>query len=76
MKVSRFTEEQIIGVLREQEVGGRRPTYAASTGTAARHSTNGNQVRLTRRPRPRCGHQESYYNYNKVTHRVVSPEVV
>jgi hypothetical protein len=41
MKASRFTEEQIIGVLWEQEAGRGRPTYAANTGLAARHSTNG-----------------------------------
>ena len=32
MKRSRFREEQIIGVLREQEAGSRRRRYAASTG--------------------------------------------
>lgn len=32
MKPSPFKEEQIIGILREQEAGGRRPTRAANTG--------------------------------------------
>jgi putative transposase len=36
MKGSRFTEEQIIGVLREQEGGPRRRMSAASTASATR----------------------------------------
>ena len=34
MKRSRFNEEQIIAILREQEAGWRRRTSAASTGSA------------------------------------------
>ena len=33
MKRSRFTEEQIIGILRKQESGPRQPVFAAGTGT-------------------------------------------
>lgn len=32
MKRSRFSEEQIIGILRENEAGRRRQTFAASAG--------------------------------------------
>ena len=41
MKRSKFTEEQIIGILREQDAGRRRRSCAAGTGSAARRSTLG-----------------------------------
>ena len=42
MKRSKFSEEQIIGVLKEHEGGGRRRRIcAASTGSASRRSTIG-----------------------------------
>jgi hypothetical protein len=34
MKPSRFTEEQIIGILRDQEAGAKMAMFAASTGSA------------------------------------------
>lgn len=40
MKRSRFTEEQIIGMMKEQEAGMATADVAASTGSALRRSTN------------------------------------
>jgi hypothetical protein len=48
MKRSRFTEEQIIGVLKEHEVGTRRLICAAGTASARRPFTTGVQVRRAR----------------------------
>jgi hypothetical protein len=41
MKGSRFSEEQIIGVLREQEAGARTEEVAGATGSRARLFTSG-----------------------------------
>jgi len=41
MRQSRFNEEQIIGILREQEAGRRRRMSAASTESAARPFPSG-----------------------------------
>ena len=43
MKGSRFSEEQIIGVLREHEAGARLRKSAGATGSRARPSTSGKQ---------------------------------
>lgn len=40
MRKSRFSEEQIIGMIKEQEAGFRRRKCAASMGSARRHSTS------------------------------------
>jgi len=42
MKPSRFTEEQIVGILRGEKAG-QLPMYAKSTGSAVRRSINGRQ---------------------------------
>jgi hypothetical protein len=69
MKPSRFTEEQIMGILREQEAGRRRLMWAASMGLAPRRSTHGRPGTVasssrmpsgsarTRRPPPACRFQ-------------------
>ena len=44
MKLSRFTEEKIIGILREQKSVRRRPMYAASTESIARPFTRKGQA--------------------------------
>jgi hypothetical protein len=41
MKPNRFPEEQIIGILREQEAGAKTTDVVASTGSAVQLSTNG-----------------------------------
>ena len=41
MRKSRFSEGQIIGVLREQESGATTAEVAAGTGSASRPSTGG-----------------------------------
>jgi hypothetical protein len=41
MKGSRFTAEQIIGILREQEAGAKTGEVCASTASAVRPSTSG-----------------------------------
>ena len=41
MKGSRFSEEQIIGVLREHEAGAKTEESAAATGSRARPFTSG-----------------------------------
>jgi hypothetical protein len=41
MRRSRFSEGQILGILKEHEAGGRRLICAGSTGSAIRHSTTG-----------------------------------
>jgi hypothetical protein len=41
MMLSRFTEERIIGILREQSAEPQRLMFATSTGTAKRASTTG-----------------------------------
>jgi hypothetical protein len=38
MKPSRFTEEQIIGILREHDAGAKTATFVASTGFQAQPS--------------------------------------
>ena len=43
MKRSRFSEEQIIAILKEQEAGMARRTCAAATGSARRRFTSGNR---------------------------------
>jgi len=40
MKASRFSEAQIIAVLREQEAAPRRPKCVGGTGSRTRHSTS------------------------------------
>lgn len=40
MKRSRFTEEQIIGILKEHEAGAKTETSAASTASRMQPSTN------------------------------------
>jgi hypothetical protein len=44
MKPMRFTEEQIIGILRDQEAGAKTADLCRNTGSAAAHPTNGSQV--------------------------------
>ncbi len=42
MKRSRFSDEQIIGILKEHQAGmSRLPICAANTASATRHSTSG-----------------------------------
>jgi len=41
VKASRFTEAQIIGILREQEAGAKKEDVCAGTGSTARPSTSG-----------------------------------
>ena len=41
MKKSRFTKEQIIGILRQQESGRTTARFAAATESAVRRFTNG-----------------------------------
>ena len=41
MKRSRFSEEQIIGILKEHEAGVSAPIFAASMASATPASTNG-----------------------------------
>ena len=43
MKGSRFSEEQIIGVLREHEAGAKTEEISGATGSRARPSTSGKQ---------------------------------
>lgn len=57
MKRSRFNEEQIIAILKEQEAGMATAGSAAVTGSARRHSTSGSRsLSVWRYPRPDdCG---------------------
>jgi hypothetical protein len=40
MRTSRFSEEQIMGILREHEAGARRRSYAGGTGSRTQPSTS------------------------------------
>ena len=44
MKKSRYTEEQIIGILKQHQAGLGAKGYAASTASAMRPSTSGGPV--------------------------------
>jgi hypothetical protein len=41
MKTSRFTDSQIIAILKQAEAGSPVQSYAASTASATQRSTNG-----------------------------------
>ena len=55
MKGSRFSEEQIIGVLREHEAERRPKRSAGDTGSQAQRSTNGKRSTAGSRCRRRAG---------------------
>ena len=43
MKKSRYTEEQIIGILKQHEAGVKTADFAGSTGSATLRSTTGSR---------------------------------